>query len=363
LDLLRKAVSFDEKVALLQVLDDQASSVSLWDNAQQARSLLKKRAEVQQTVDNVRQFVQTFEDTCALMELAKAEADQSVYDECLRTMLTLEDKVRTAQVASLLSSDTDGNNCFLDINSGAGGTEAQDWVAMLARMYSRWADGRGYQVEIVDETPGEEAGFKSIVLKISGYQSYGWLKTENGIHRLVRISPFDANARRHTSFASVFAYPETDDSVDITILDKDLKIDTYRASGAGGQHINKTDSAVRITHIPTGIVVSCQLDRSQHRNRSIALDMLRARLYEIEMRKKQADLAQADAEKTDIAWGNQIRSYVLQPYQLVKDTRTGIESGNATSVLDGNIDTFLERALTLIHTNLSPPPFSSGIVQ
>lgn len=212
-------------------------------------------------------------------------------------------------------------------------------------MYSRWADQRGFSVEIVNETPGEEAGFKSITLKITGYQVYGWLKTENGVHRLVRISPFDANARRHTSFASVFTYPETNDTIHITIDEKDLKIDTYRSSGAGGQHVNKTDSAIRITHLPTGLIVQCQIDRSQHRNRATAMNMLKARLYELEMRKKQEKLDKNAQEKTDIAWGNQIRSYVLQPYQLVKDTRTGLERGNAQSVLDGSIDDFLEEAL------------------
>lgn len=280
-----------------------------------------------------------------LLALAKEEQDQAVYDECVASLKALQKELEKAQIAALLSEETDANNCFLEINSGAGGTEAQDWCAMLARMYMRWADQRGFSVESIDETPGEEAGFKSITLKIMGYQAYGWLKTESGVHRLVRISPFDANARRHTSFASVFAYPEMDDMIDIVIDEKDLKVDTYRSSGAGGQHVNKTDSAIRITHKPTGIVVSCQVDRSQHRNRATAMSMLKARLYELEMRKKQEEQDKLAAGKTDIAWGNQIRSYVLQPYQLVKDTRTGVEIGNAGSVLDGNIDAFLEAAL------------------
>jgi peptide chain release factor 2 len=296
------------------------------------------------------------------MRLARESDDQAFYEECLQSLAELKAKIDKAQLLSFFSEDADENNCFLEINSGAGGTEAQDWVAMLARMYSRWAETRGYQCEVMDESPGEEAGFRSITLKISGLHAYGWLKTENGVHRLVRISPFDANARRHTSFASVFTYPETDDSVDIVIEDKDLKIDTYRASGAGGQHINKTDSAIRITHIPTGIVVSCQVDRSQHRNRAMAFDMLRARLYELELRKKQEALDKAAAEKTDIAWGNQIRSYVLQPYQLVKDARTGVEIGNAAAVLEGNIDAFLEAALTQKVTHASSIKASDDVL-
>jgi peptide chain release factor 2 len=342
---LKAAVSFDKKAALLKELDAQAESESLWDDAARARDVLKQRASVQGVVDMVARFSQTLEDALELMALAKEEEDQATYDECVAALSALKIEVEKAQLTSLLSGEADENNCFMEINSGAGGTEAQDWVAMLARMYTRWAEKRGFKAEIVDETPGEEAGFKSISLKFSGYQAYGWLKAENGVHRLVRISPFDANARRHTSFASVFTYPETDDSVDIVIEERDLKVDTCRASGAGGQHINKTDSAIRITHIPTGIVVSSQVDRSQHRNRAIALDMLKARLYELEMRKRQADLDKVEAAKTDIAWGNQIRSYVLQPYQLVKDTRTGAEVGNAQGVLDGEIDVFLEAAL------------------
>jgi peptide chain release factor 2 len=343
---LRAAVTFNDKVKLLQELEEQSADPSLWDDVSRAQLLLKKRAAVQSVVNQVQSLEKRFREACDLIELAKEDDDQTFYDECVRSLAELKAEVDKAQVLSLLSEDADENNCFLEINSGAGGTEAQDWVAMLARMYSRWAEDHEYKCEIMDEAPGEEAGFRSITLKIAGHQAYGWLKTENGVHRLVRISPFDANARRHTSFASVFTYPETDDSVDIVIEDKDLKVDTYRASGAGGQHINKTDSAIRITHAPSGIVVSCQVDRSQHRNRAMALDMLRARLYELELRKKQADLDKAAAEKTDIAWGNQIRSYVLQPYQLVKDARTGVEVGNAASVLDGAIDIFLEAALT-----------------
>lgn len=262
-------------------------------------------------------------------------------------MADLHKTAARLQLETLLSGEADSNDCFLEINAGAGGTEAQDWASMLARLYSRWAESKGYKLEILEESPGEEAGIKSITLKIMGHQAYGWMKTESGVHRLVRISPFDSNARRHTSFASVWVYPVIDDSIDIAIEDKDLRIDTYRASGAGGQHVNKTESAIRITHIPTNIVVQCQNDRSQHRNRAQAMAMLKARLYELELRKKEEKLSAQSADKTDIGWGHQIRSYVLQPYQMVKDARTGVERGNAAGVLDGDIDCFLEAALAM----------------
>jgi peptide chain release factor 2 len=239
----------------------------------------------------------------------------------------------------------------LEINAGAGGTEAQDWAEMLSRMYLRWADKRNFKWEILDENAGDEAGIKSITIKIIGHQAYGWLKKESGVHRLVRISPFDSNARRHTSFASIWIYPEIDDSIEVLVEEKDLRIDTYRASGAGGQHVNKTESAIRITHKPTGIVVQCQNDRSQHKNRAQAMAMLKARLYELELRQREEKINNDNALKTDIGWGHQIRSYVLQPYQLVKDSRTGVEIGNAQSVLDGNIDVFLESALAFLGKN------------
>lgn len=339
------SLNLDEKIQQLKALDAQAEDTTLWEDAAAAQALLKKRAGLQNIVTQWTNYKTRFEDAVALLALAKEEQDQATYDGCAADLQALRQELEKAQIAALLCEEADANNCFLEINSGAGGTEAQDWCAMLARMYMRWADQRGFGVETVDEAPGEEAGFKSLTLKISGYQAYGWLKTECGVHRLVRISPFDANARRHTSFASVFVYPEVDDTIHVTIDEKDLKVDTFRSSGAGGQHVNKTDSAIRITHKPTGIVVSCQIDRSQHRNRAMAMDMLRARLYELEMRKRQAEQDKLSAGKTDIAWGNQIRSYVLQPYQLVKDTRTGVEVGNAGAVLDGAIDSFLEAAL------------------
>ena len=260
-------------------------------------------------------------------------------------MSKIRDRAAKKQLESLLSGEADGNDCYLEVNAGAGGTEAQDWCEMLLRMYVRWCDAHGYKTDWMEESPGEEAGIKSATIQVKGHNAYGWLKSESGVHRLVRISPFDSQARRHTSFASVSVSPVIDDSIDIVIEDKDLRIDTYRASGAGGQHVNRTDSAVRITHIPTGIVAQCQNDRSQHRNRAQAMEMLKARLYDAELKKREAE-AQADADaKSDIAWGHQIRSYVLQPYQMVKDLRTSVETGNSGAVLDGDIDMFLEAAL------------------
>lgn len=280
-----------------------------------------------------------------MIELAEVENDADFLNEGETSLIELEKECARLQLETLLSGEADVNNAFIEINAGAGGTEAQDWVSMLARMYSRWAESKKYKLEIINENPGEEAGTKSITFKVSGHQAYGWLKTESGVHRLVRISPFDSNARRHTSFASVWIYPEIDDSIDIVVEEKDLRIDTYRASGAGGQHVNKTESAIRITHMPTGIVVQCQNDRSQHRNRAQAYAMLKARLYELELRKKEEAAQASSSNKTEIGWGHQIRSYVLQPYQMVKDLRTGVEKGNAQGVLDGDLDDFLEASL------------------
>ena len=262
-------------------------------------------------------------------------------------MVDLQKKAKKLELLALLSEEVDSNNAYLEINAGAGGTEAQDWAMMLSRMYVRWTERRGFKIELVDENHGEEAGLKSITIKIIGYQAFGWLKSESGVHRLVRISPFDSNSRRHTSFASITVYPELDDTIVVDIEEKDLRIDTYRASGAGGQHINKTESAIRITHSPTGIVVQCQTDRSQHRNKATAMAMLKARLYELGRREQQAKVHSQTAEKTQIGWGHQIRSYVLHPYQLVKDNRTHLERGNVQGVLDGDIDEFLEAALSM----------------
>ncbi|MEL0112231.1 MAG: peptide chain release factor 2, partial [Rickettsiales bacterium] len=260
-------------------------------------------------------------------------------------LAVLSRRAEKQQIESLLSGEADGNDCYLEVHAGAGGTESQDWAEMLLRMYLRWGEQHGYKVEWLEESSGEEAGLKSATIRINGEDAYGWLKTETGVHRLVRISPYDAAARRHTSFASIGVYPVIDDTIDIVINDKDLRVDTYRASGAGGQHVNRTDSAVRMTHIPTGIVVQCQNDRSQHKNRATAMKMLQARLYEAELKARE-DAAQAEHEaKTDIGWGHQIRSYVLHPYQMVKDLRTNVETGNAQGVLDGDLDKFLEASL------------------
>jgi peptide chain release factor 2 len=249
------------------------------------------------------------------------------------------------ELESLLSGEADPNDCYLEVHAGAGGTESQDWTEMLLRMYTRWAEQHGYKVEYIEESPGEEAGLKSATVRVSGHNAYGWLKTESGVHRLVRISPYDAASRRHTSFASVGVYPVIDDAIEIEVVDSDVRVDTYRASGAGGQHVNRTDSAVRMTHIPTGIVVQCQSDRSQHRNRAQAMEMLKARLYERELQMREEQAQAEHAAKTDIGWGHQIRSYVLHPYKMVKDLRTSVEKGNAEGVLDGDLDPFLQAAL------------------
>ena len=306
---------------------------------------MRERTALDQSISSYHAVETELEDAMTLLELGEAEEDAASIEEAEAALMALRTRAEKQQLESLLSGEADANDCYLELNAGAGGTEAQDWAEMLLRMYTRWADAHGFKAEWLEESPGEEAGIKSAALKIQGHNAYGWLKTESGVHRLVRISPFDSQARRHTSFASVWVYPVVDDSIEIEILDKDLRVDTYRASGAGGQHVNRTDSAVRITHQPTGIVVQCQNDRSQHKNRATAMAMLKARLYEHELQKREAQ-AQAEADsKSDIGWGHQIRSYVLQPYQMVKDLRTGVEKGNAQGVLDGDLDDFLEASL------------------
>ena len=303
------------------------------------RQLLEKR------INTYRDFEQQLEDAVTLIELGEAEADDDTIGEGEASLKALAEQAQKQEVEALLSGEADSNDTYVEIHAGAGGTESQDWASMLTRMYMRWAEKRGFKVKLIEESPGEEAGLKSATLEIKGENAYGWLKTESGVHRLVRISPFDSNARRHTSFASAWVYPVIDDSIEIEVNESDCRIDTYRASGAGGQHVNTTDSAVRITHEPTGIVVACQQERSQHKNRATAWSMLRARLYELEL-KKQEERANAEAAtKTDIGWGHQIRSYVLQPYQMVKDTRTGVESSDPSAVLDGDLDAFIEAAL------------------
>ena len=296
-------------------------------------------------MEGVRKLETDVADAMELIELAEADGDTAMAAEAIASLRTLAEEAKRREIESLLSGEADANDCYVELNSGAGGTEAQDWAEMLMRMYMRWAEKHDYKVQLLEESEGEQAGIKSATLQVSGPNAYGWLKTEAGVHRLVRISPFDSNARRQTSFASVWVYPVIDDSIEIEINPADLKVDTYRASGAGGQHVNKTESAIRITHIPTGIIVACQTDRSQHRNRATAMAMLKARMYEAELRKREAVTAAQEDAKTDIGWGHQIRNYVLAPYQLVKDLRTNTETSNPTAVLDGDLDAFMAAAL------------------
>jgi peptide chain release factor 2 len=307
--------------------------------------MMRERTRLQSAIDETRALEIELTDATGLIELAEAEGDKAVAEEAEAQLQALRRRAEAMKLESMLSGEADSNDAYLEIHAGAGGTESQDWAAMLERMYTRWAERRGYKVEYIEESEGEEAGLKSATVLVKGENAYGWLKTESGVHRLVRISPFDANARRHTSFASVGAYPVIDDKIEIEIPEKDVRIDVYRASGAGGQHVNKTESAVRITHLPTGIVVQCQSDRSQHKNRSQAWKMLRARLYEAELARRDAAAQAAADAKSDIGWGHQIRSYVLQPYQLVKDLRTGVESHSPQDVLDGDLDAFMAASL------------------
>ena len=306
---------------------------------------MRERTMLDDAIGACKDIDQTLEDHQDLITLAEEEGDSDMLDESHEALVELSQLAEGKRVAALLSGEADGNDTYLEVHSGAGGTESQDWTAMLVRMYARWADAHGYRVEIIEESPGEEAGTKSATLMIKGESAFGWLKTEAGVHRLVRISPFDSNARRHTSFASVGVYPVIDDAINIEIEDKDLRIDTYRASGAGGQHVNTTDSAIRITHIPTNIVVQCQNQRSQHKNKAEAMKMMQSRLYEAELREREEKAQAVAAAKTDIGWGHQIRSYVLQPYQMVKDLRTGVETSQPQNVLDGDLDPFIAAAL------------------
>ena len=306
---------------------------------------MRERNRLDNAINGYRKIEAQLADALEMIEMAEAENEPELVAEAEANLAGLKAEVAKRELESLLSGDADANDCYVEIHAGAGGTEAQDWALMLVRMYTRWAENHGYKTEWLEESPGEEAGLKSATLKFIGTNAYGWLKTESGVHRLVRISPFDSQARRQTSFASAWVYPVVDDKIEIDVQEKDCRIDTFRASGAGGQHVNKTDSAIRITHIPSGIVVSCQQDRSQHRNRAVAWDMLRARLYEAELQKREAAADALNATKTEIGWGHQIRSYVLQPYQMVKDLRTGAETGNSGAVLDGDIDLFLEASL------------------
>lgn len=306
---------------------------------------MKERQRLESQISGVRGLETELSDSMELIELGEAEGDQDVVEEAEETLRNLGGRVERQQAETLLSGEADGNDTFLEVHAGAGGTESQDWANMLLRMYTRWAERSNRKVELLEEHSGDEAGIKSATIKVRGDNAYGWLKTESGVHRLVRISPYDSQSRRHTSFASVWVYPVIDDSIDIDIAESDCRIDTYRASGAGGQHVNTTDSAVRITHTPTGIVVQCQNERSQHKNRAAAWAMLRARLYEAELQRREDEANEQAASKTDIGWGHQIRSYVLQPYQLVKDLRTSVEHTTPGDVLDGDLDRFMEAAL------------------
>jgi len=306
---------------------------------------MRERNKIEKSLADYTALETSYRDGVEMIELASAEGEAGLVRESEEALRQLSARAAELEMQSLFSGEADGNDCYLEIHAGAGGTESQDWASMLLRMYSRWAERRGFRVEFIEESAGEEAGIKSATLLIKGENAFGWAKTESGVHRLVRISPFDSNARRHTSFASVWVYPVVDDTIEIDIAEKDLRIDTYRASGAGGQHVNKTESAIRITHIPTGIAVSCQNDRSQHKNRATAFAMLRSRLYELELEKREAAVDAQNATKTEIGWGHQIRSYVLQPYQLVKDLRTGVQSYSPQDVLDGELDPFVQASL------------------
>jgi peptide chain release factor 2 len=317
----------------------------LWNDAAAAQEMMRERGRIASLVEGVHALERETKDALELVELAEAEGDAGVLKEAVASLSALAEEAKRREIESLLSGEADGRDAFMEINAGSGGTEAQDWAEILLRMYTRWAEARRFKVEILDQSEGEQAGIKSVTLQITGANAYGWLKTESGVHRLVRISPFDSAARRHTSFASVWVYPVVDDSIEIEINPADLKVDTFRASGAGGQHVNKTESAIRITHVPTGIIVACQTDRSQHRNRATAMNMLKARMYEMELQKREVASAATEAAKTDIGWGHQIRSYVLAPYQLVKDLRTNYETGNPAAVLDGNLDPFMAASL------------------
>jgi peptide chain release factor 2 len=335
---------FDTKQKRLQQVVHELENPNVWKNPEQAKSLAKERSELEKIIQTVDQLQKPLDDAKELLEIAAAEDDSETVASISSDLTSLEKKIDEIEFQRMFSGPMDINSTYLDVQSGSGGTEAQDWAEMLLRMYLRWGDQHGFKTQLIEVSPGEVAGIKSATVKFDGEYAYGWLRTESGVHRLVRKSPFDAGHRRHTSFASVFVYPEIDDNVQVEINPADLRIDTYRASGAGGQHVQKTDSAVRITHVPTGIIVQCQAERSQHKNRSQAMKQLRAKLYEIELEKKYAERQALEETKTEISWGNQIRSYVLDQSRI-KDLRTGIESSNVQAVLDGDLDLFILESL------------------
>ncbi|WP_037502443.1 peptide chain release factor 2 [Sphingomonas jaspsi] len=344
--LLRRFLDWDKAHRRLAELNAKVEDPTLWDDPKGAQEVMRERRRLEEAIGATQKIETELKDTVELIEMAEMEGDEGLVDDGVASLAELADRAERDKVAALLAGEADANNSYVEINAGAGGTESNDWAGMLMRMYSRWGERHGMKVEMIDHHAGEQAGIKSATLLIKGENAYGNLKVEGGVHRLVRISPYDSSARRHTSFASVWVYPEVDDDIDIEIVESDLRIDTYRASGAGGQHINTTDSAVRITHLPTNIVVQSQSQRSQHKNKAEAMKQLKARLYEAELQRREAEANATAATKTDIGWGHQIRSYVLQPYQLVKDLRTGVTSTAPGDVLDGDLDRFMAAALS-----------------
>ena len=346
LALVRKFLDWDRALRRFEELNARVEDPGLWDNPKQAEAVMRERRRLEASIGAVNESSAEMADAVEFVELGEAEGDEDTIADGLASLAALAERADRDKIQALLAGEVDPCDTYLEIHAGAGGTESQDWAQMLQRMYTRWAERRGFKVELVDYHEGEQAGIKSATLLIKGENAFGYAKTESGVHRLVRISPYDSSARRHTSFSSVWVFPVIDDNINIEINPADLKIDTYRASGAGGQHVNTTDSAVRITHIPTGIIAASQIDRSQHKNREIAMNMLKARMYEEEMRKREEAASAEHAAKTDIGWGHQIRSYVLQPYQMVKDLRTGVTSPTPADVLDGALDPFMAAALS-----------------
>ena len=345
LDLVRQSLDWERALRRMDELNARVQDPTLWDNPKEAQAVSREQKQLEGAINTVKEISAEMADAVEFVEMGEAEGEEDVINEGLQSLERLADRADADKVQALLSGEADGNDTYLEIHAGAGGTESQDWAEMLQRMYTRWAERRGFKVELVDYHAGEQAGIKSATLLIKGENAFGYAKTESGVHRLVRISPYDSSGRRHTSFSSVWVYPVIDDDIEIEINESDLKIDTYRASGAGGQHVNTTDSAVRITHVPTGIVVASQNDRSQHKNRATAMNMLKARLFEREMAEREAAASGEYQEKSEIGWGHQIRSYVLQPYQMVKDLRTGVTSTAPDDVLDGDLDLYISAAL------------------
>ncbi len=352
IDLLAQRLNLETAEHRMEEFNAMSEDPDLWNDPKRAQKLMRERQMLADALENYKSLSTELQDHIDMIELGEMEGDTEVVEEAEAAIADLVEVAAQKELEALLDGEVDGNDCFIEINAGAGGTESCDWASMLARMYTRWAEKHGYKVETTSYNPGEEAGIKSVTYQVKGQNAYGWLKTESGVHRLVRISPFDSNARRHTSFSSVWVYPVIDDTIDIDINPSDLRVDTFRSSGAGGQHVNKTDSAVRMTHLPTGIVVTASA-KSQHQNRATCMAALKSRLYEMELRKRTASIQEAHDAKGDAGWGNQIRSYVLQPYQMVKDLRTNVETSDSQGVLDGDLDKFMAAALALEVTGKS----------